>query len=344
MSDYKVKFVDYPAQYKVHKKELDAAWQKVMEGGDFILREDVEKFEKNLAEYVGAKYAVGVNSGTDALMLTLKALGIGFNNEVITSSHTFWATIEAIENLGAKAVLVDSVDGLMVPEEVVPQITRLTRAIIPVHIAGAVCDMEFLRYIAKSRNIPLVEDAAQALGASKPYFAQCYSFYPAKILGGTGDGGAVVTDSIELYEVLKKLRNHGGKPMPTLVGFNSRLDNLQAAILNVRIKYLPDILLARKAIANQYNKGLTGFVTLPKERLVYQDYIIRTPRRNELKSYLEIQGIETMANEYPFPQFFLKGPNTIRYEKETLRLPCNETLTDSQIDYVIEKIQEFFAQ
>ena len=345
MSDYKVKFVDYPAQYKAHKKELDTAWQKVMEGGDFILREDVEKFEKNLADYVGTKYALGVNSGTDALTICIKALGISFNNEVITSSHTFWATIEAIENCKARAVLTDTDNGLMNMDDVHYAISRATRAIIPVHIAGSVCDMERLKFIADSQHIPIIEDAAQALGAVKPIgLAQCFSFYPAKILGGIGDGGAITTNDEDFYNLCKLFRNHGGKPQPQIVGFNSRLDNIQAAILNVKIKYLPEVLLMRKQIADRYNKGLTGLVELPKERLVYQDYIIYLPQRDTLKSYLEKEGIETMVNEYPFPHFYEKGPKTIKYEKETLRLPCNETLTDSQIDYVIEKIRSFFAQ
>ena len=342
----KVRFFNPGLGYLKIKKEVDKEIQRVLNAGDLILREDGERFEQNLANFVGTKYAVGLNSGTDALYLSLKAIGVGQGDEVITSSHTFVATAQVIAQLGAIPVLVDiDEDGLMDLEEVKNAIIPLkTRAIIPVHIAGDICDMVSLKEIADHNKIWIIEDAAQALGAVKPVGStQCFSFYPAKILGAYGDAGAITTNEKEIYNEIKELRNHYKKDYSKW-GINSRLDNLQAAILNIKIKYLPEVLARRKEISEMYLEKLNGVgLPLNNEQRVWQDFIIRTEKRNELYDFLKENGIETMKNEYPFTPQYPKLPMAQRYEEETLRLPCNENLTDEEIQEVINKIKEFYS-
>jgi len=349
----KVPFVNFPLEDKMFEKEITQAINKCRKEGKYILQEDVEKFEKNLAKFVGTKYAVGLNSGTDALFLSLKMLGVKGGDEVITVGHTFHATVEAIVHCGATPILVNvGDDGMMDVHEVIEAITERTKAIIPVHLMGDMCDMKRLYKILDSMgwsDIPIVEDACQALGAERDGKKAgawgdtgCFSFYPAKILGCMGDGGAITTDDKALADELKDLRNHY-KWNPGKYGYNSRLDNIHASVLNVKIKHLPDILKIRKGIADMYDNNLVG-VTLPTKRKgrVYQDYIIKTDRRDELADFLGENGIQTMKNDYHFPDDLPKPPKTIELEKQTLRLPCNETLTDKEVQYVISKINEFY--
>lgn len=344
---YKVKFVDFPASYKEIKPEIDKAIQKVLNKGDFILRDEVEKFEKALAKYTGTKYAVGTNSGTDALFLSLKALGIGKGDEVITTGYTFWATVEAIINCGATPVLVDinKYDLLIDPEDIKKKITANTKAIIPVHIGGDVCKMKTIKAIAKEWDLYIIEDSAQALGASKLVGdVACFSFYPAKVLGCYGDGGAIVTNKKKLADRIRLLRNHGGKPHPQFVGYNSRLDNLQAAILNVRLKTLPRLIKRRQEIAKIYDKGLCDIVgiELPTS-FTYQEYNFEllTWGREKLYEYLKEAGIETIKGDYTFP---MEAPMIVKKANKTiLRLPIWPTLKDYQIKYVIKTIENFYA-
>jgi len=345
----KIPFVDFPKSYQEIRKEVLAEIDRVLSAGDLILRADGEKFEKNLAKYCGAKYAVGLNSGTDALFLSLKALGIGQGDEVITSGYTFWATIEAIINCGAKPILADiERDSLVIdPEDIEKRITDKTKAIIPVHIGGAVCDMEKIVNIANKYNLDIVEDLAQAIGAiGLSGDTACYSFYPAKVLGGFGDGGAVVTNEKFLADKIKLLRNHGGKPHPKFVGYNSRLDNLQAVILNIKLKYLDDLIYRRNEIAKIYNKELSslqkeGKITLPQS-VTYQEYNLNVPfYRNKLFEFLKKNGIETIIGDYTFPQMDI--PSWCwRANMYILRLPIWPTLKDEEIKYVCEKINEFY--
>ncbi len=325
----KVRFFNPALSYLKHKAEFDSEIQRVLSAGDLILRDDVEKFEENLAKFVGTKYAVGLNSGTDALYLALKVLGVGKGDEVIVPSHTFVSTIQVIVQCGATPVLVD-MDGKF-------EITTKTKVILPVHIAGEVQEIKVPAY----EDLYLVEDACQALGAVKnpTSSAQCWSFYPAKILGAFGDAGALTTNDENIYNEVKELRGHYKKDYSKW-GINSRMDNLQAACLNIKLKYLPEVLARRKEIAEIYLKELKG-VGLPnnQEGRVWQDFIIRTEKRNELYQFLKEQGIETMKNLYPFP--IPKLPLSLKYEAETLRIPCNENLKDSEVEYVIEKIKEW---
>ena len=328
--------------YQKHKSELDEAYFRVMSSGQLILRKDVENFEKSLAEYVGTKYAVALNSCTDALYLALRGLKIGAGDEVLVPSRTFVASAQVIVQVGATPVYYD-IDGKM-------NITDKTKAIIPVHIEGEF-DKHFgeILEISKRHGLHIIEDAAQALGAEYNGkragsfgVAGCFSFYPAKILGAFGDAGALVTNDEKLYDYVKDARNHFKEDARDW-GVNSRMDNLQAAFLNVRFPHLPEMLARRKEIAEMYQAelGELDWLELPlhTEGRVWQDYIVRTHERDALFEYLKGYGIETMKNNYPFP--VSKLPQAQAYEDETLRLPCNENLTDDEIYYVIDKIKEY---
>lgn len=328
-SDKKIRFFDPGISYLKIRDEIRGVLDYTLTKGDLILRVDVETFEKNFAAYVGTKYAVGVASGTDALILSLKALGIGDGDEVITTSHTFRATVEAIHLVGAKPVLAD------LGEDWRDYLTENTKVIVPAHIAGEVMDWK------APPGILMIEDACQAVGAAEVKGeTACYSFYPAKILGCYGDGGAIATNDKDLYEKLKIMRNHfKGDWGP--YGYNSRLDNIQAAVLNVKLKYLPQAIKRRKEIAEMYDKGLATLpVGRPVAREVYQDYIITTNDRDQLYNHLASKGIETMKNEYPFPAELHKGPIAELYERRSLRLPCNPDMTDEDVQYVIDSINE----
>lgn len=339
-----VRFFDPAKGYQRIKPEIDAVMQDVLARGDLVLRSDLEEFEKNFAAYIGKKHAIGVNSGTDALYLSLWALGIGEGDEVIVPSHTFVASVQVVEQLGATPVLTDCNDNLLMNQFI--QRTPRTKAIIPVHLTGDVVrpytgfadDM-------KKQGVHVIEDAAQALGAKGVGYGitQCYSFYPAKILGAYGDAGAITTDDDALADELRQLRNHYKRDYSKW-GINSRLDNLQAAVLNVKLKYLPEAQTRRALIAYKYRDSFKEIkaLTLPEysEGRVWQDYIIRLSERNELHQFLKGQGVETMKNEYHFP--IPKLPNSLKIESETLRIPCNDVLEDEEVEYVITKIIEFF--
>lgn len=342
----KIKFFDPAKGYSKIKDEVSTEIDRVLSAGDLILRDDVERFEKSLAEYVGTKYAVALNSGTDALYLSLKALGIGKDNEVLVPSYTFVATAQVIKQVGGKPILYD-IDGLISYTEGKAQrlgdILNHINALIIVDMEGMVNTYPGRVDAANRFNIPIIEDACQAIGALKNPTSdvQCWSFYPAKILGAYGDAGAITTNNKKIYDYIREARNHF-KDSNSDWGVNSRMDNLQAAILNVKFKYLPEVLKIRKNIAemyDQYLKGING-LELPEPRKVYQDYVIKTDRRDELFNYLKEQGIETLKNNYPWP--IPKLPKAQEYEDTTLRIPCNENLTDEEVLYIIEKIQQFY--
>lgn len=328
-----VRFFNPGLTYQRHKEEYLKEIDRVLTNGDLILRKDVEVFEENLAKYVDTFYAVGVASGTDALILSLKALNI--TGKVLVPSYTFRATVEAVIHAGATPVLYD-LDG--------PVFTPDIQAWIPAHIAGEVMP-QFAAKVkeAKSLGIVVIEDACQAIGAYPVEgTVACYSFYPAKLLGSFGDAGGIATNDRALWEKLKIMRNHfKGDWRP--VGYNSRLDNLQAAILNIKLKYLPDELAYRREFAKMYDDGLQN-VGKPEKRRVYQDYIITTQDRDGLHDYLASVGIETMKNGYPFPDVVQKLPLTIAYEDASLRLPCNGELTYDDIEYVIKHINKFTSK
>lgn len=329
----KVKFFSPGLGYSKIKNEIDSEIQRVLLAGDLILRNDVEKFERNLANYVGKKYAVGLNSGTDALYLSLWALGIGEGDGVIVPSHTFVATVQVVKQLGATPILAD-LDGLVEKNIYIYP----PKAAIYVHISGEV------NSIPDDPDWVVIEDACQALGNKKvgKGLIQCWSFYPAKILGSYGDAGAITTNDENIYNEIKELRNHYKKDYSKW-GINSRMDNLQAAILNVKFKYLQDYLDRRLEIALLYEDNFSDLpLILPKynPNRVYQDFIIQTEKRDELYEFLKENEIETMKNEYPMP--IPKLPKAKQYEAETLRIPCNPDLTNQEVEFVIDKIREFF--
>ena len=326
-----IKFIDFTKFYKGIRKEILKEIDRVLLAGELILRRDVEKFEKKLAKFVGIKYCVGLNSGTDALFLSLKAAGIKEGDEVITSNYTFIATHEAIVNCGAKLVLVDfNEDFLIDVNKIEEKITDKTKAIIPVYIAGAICNLDKIMEIAQKHNLIVIEDACQALGAKGlgRGLTTCFSHYPAKILGALGDAGSVCTNNQEIADKIRLLRNHcGGNDY----GYNSRLDNVQAAILNIKFKYLKGWLKRRKEIARMYDKGLKDIqgINLPIKRNCYQDYIITAEKRDDLKDFLAKKGIETLIGKY----------NLSSKEGNDLRLPCNPDLANEEVLEVIKQIK-----
>lgn len=326
-----VRFFDPAKSYLAHKPEIDAVMQDVLARGDLILRRDVEEFEENLAKYVGTKYAVAVASGTDALILSLKVAGIQPGDKVMVPSYSFRATVEAVVHAGGVPVVYDD------KTHIAPDV----KFWIPAYIAGECTEpREFIRFVTNN-GIKVIEDSCQAIGvAPVEGLTACYSFYPAKLLGCYGDGGGIATNDEAIYEKLKILRNHNKGDWKG-VGYNSRLDNLQAAVLNVKIKYLPEAISRRKEIALMYDAGLKTQFLKPTVRSTYQDYIIECPDRDGLKAFLTEQGIETMENGYPYPDIAPKGPLTLAYESRSLRIPCNENLTGSEVQYVIEKINEY---
>jgi dTDP-4-amino-4,6-dideoxygalactose transaminase len=327
--------------------------QKCLLNGDLILRNEVAEFEAKLAEFLGVKYAVGVNSGTDALIISLKTAGIGIGDEVITSGHTFWATAEAILHVGAMPVLLEIDDNLLMDvDKIEENITEFTKAIIPVHLAGAVCDMDKIMALAHKYNLKVIEDAAQAIGAKFGDkkagtfgWSGCFSFYPAKILGSYGDAGALVTNDPLVATQALALRNHGERGKLGL-GYNSRLDNIQAAVLNVKLKYLSHSIIKRYEHAKQYDVGLAQLahqekIKLPKIRYVYQDYIIKAPAYwLALHQFLKDEGVETIIDHYDFPPEYVRHPSVEHLQ--AIRLPLAPELTKEQIDFVIKKIKLFY--
>lgn len=324
---YKVPFVDYPAQYNAHKEELDEAISSVIQRGDLILRQDGEDFEKSLANFLNVKHVIAVANGTDALHLALIALGVGEGDEIITTSYTFRATVEASLRTGAKVILADLNEDWRLYK------TENTVAIIPAHLEGCIVPWE------PDEGIHMIEDSCQAIGGkAQTGIMACYSFYPAKILGCLGDGGAIATNDDDLAHELRQYRNHDKGERSFRIAYNSRLDNLQASVLNVRLKYLQEALTRRKEIGYLY-EGLK--LATPPLRDIYQDYIIKIDNPTALAKFLDDNGIQTMKNGYDFPLFMPKKPKAEHYEEHSLRLPCNETLTDEQVLYVVEKVNEY---
>jgi len=366
-------FLDLKAQYRKIKSEIDAAIQRVMESQQFILGAEVESFEREMAEYVGVKHAIACASGSDALLLALMALGIGPGDEVITVSFTFIATAGAIARLGARPVFVDiesdtyNID----PSKIEAAITSKTKAIIPVHLFGMAAAMDPIMKIAHSRGIPVVEDAAQAIGArysdrkvGSIGLCGCFSFFPSKNLGAAGDGGLLTTNDDNFADKLRMLRNHGGhsKYECELVGMNSRLDALQAAILRVKLKYLDLWTKGRRLNAARYaesftERGLDRTLKLPSvapnSDHIYNQYVIRAPRRDELKSYLRNCGIPTDIY-YPLPLHLQRAfaylgykpgdlPEAEKASREVLALPIFPELSTEQQALVVDSIAEFYS-
>ncbi len=368
-----IEFVDLKRQYKLIKREIDVAIKRVLNNSNFILGKEVEDFEKKLAQFCGVKYAVGLNSGTDALSLSLKSLGIRKGDEVITTPFTFIATAEVIADLGAKPVFVDINPRTfnINSSKIEKAITRKTRAILPVHLFGQMADMSEIMKIAKKYKLYIIEDAAQAIGAE--YKGKkagsigdlgCFSFFPAKNLGAYGDGGMVITNNKKLAEKIRLLRNHGSsskeKYLNLILGTSSRLDAFQAAILRVKLKYLPKWNKKRNEIAKHYNKLLKGVgdiltpFYLQNRTHIFHQYTIRTKKRTALREYLKEKGIPTMIY-YPLslylqPAFKYLGykigdfPEVEKAAEEVLSLPIYPELSKSEQDYIIQRIKEFYNE
>jgi len=366
---YKVRFVHPQRHFKLYGKEFMATLKDCLANGRFILREDVEQFEQRLAKLCDTNYALGVNSGFDAIFLSLEAAGIGEGDEVITVAHTFLATIAAIVKLKAKPVLIDvGKDWNMNVSLLERAITKRTKAIIPVHLNGRLCDMEGLMSIAKKHNLLVIEDTCQSLSATLNGkkagsfgLSGCFSFYPFKILGAFGEAGAVVTNNKQLYDKILLARYHGVDRTPQRrihdYGWNAVLDNIQGAVLNVKLNYFPEWIKRRQQIARRYYKELCSLkeLTLPhfpdKQFVdVYQNYVIQSPRRDKLRQRLEQQGIETIIS-WPIPLYRYKElglttkplPVTEKISKEVLSLPMYPELTDKEVLYVAKTIKQFFA-
>jgi dTDP-4-amino-4,6-dideoxygalactose transaminase len=363
-----IKMVDLSRQYRNLKPEIDAALQRVLESAEFIMGRAVREFETALARYLEVKHVIGCASGTDALQAALMALNIGPGDEVLTTPFTFVATVETIVLLGARPVFVDiepqtyNLDVNLIEQK----ITLRTKAIIPVHLYGHPADLDPLVSIAKKHNLKIIEDTAQAIGAKyRGKFAGswgvmgCLSFFPSKNLGAYGDGGALITNEDTLAEQLRMLINHGSKSRyhHEILGINSRLDSLQAAVLNVKLQHLEEWTNARSEIAARYTAGLEGTPLIlpqcaPEARHVYNQYSIRTPRRDALADFLQGQGIST-AVHYPKPlhlqpayrELIVDGeqfPLAEQVSREILSLPIFPEMEEAEVDFVIAAIREFF--
>jgi len=364
--------VDLKAQYRSIKPEIDAAIQRVMDSQQFILGPEVENIEKEVADYCAARFAIACASGSDALLLPLMALEVGPGDEVVTTPFTFVATAGSVARLGARPVFVDidhrtyNIDAAKLEAA----ITSKTKAIIPVHLFGMSADMDAIMKIANRRGIPVIEDAAQAIGATyadKPVgsigLCGCFSFFPSKNLGGAGDGGMLTTNNEALADKLRLLHLHGGhtKYEYELIGMNSRLDALQAAILRVKLRYLDSWSEGRKRNAARYDELFTGIglhreiqlpLTAAKCTHIFNQYVIRAPRRDELKNHLRDCGVPSDVY-YPLPLHLQKAfaylgyksgdfPESETASKEVLALPVFPEMTDDQQNLVVESIAAFY--
>ena len=363
-----VPFLDLKRQYQRIKQEIDEAILRVVESQRFILGREVEAFEKEIAEYLGVKYAIGVASGTDALILTLRALGIGEGDEVITSVYSFFASAGAISWVGAVPIFVDiEPDGFNLdPEQIPKKITGRTQAILPVHLFGEPAQMSKIMEIARKYDLYVIEDACQAIGAEINGKKTgtigdigCFSFYPTKVLGGYGDAGLVVTDSEQLYQRVLELRVHGakGEQDRKVVGTNSRLDEVQASVLRVKLKYLEQWIKERREKAEFYHNQLSSLpVKLPREREgirhTYNSYVICTEKRDEIvKAFQEKKIGYAIYYQRPFHKYSCfqmgisqdeKFPNAEKRSTESLALPIFPELTEKEQNEVINAIKNLY--
>ena len=368
-ADQTVRFVDLRAQTAALRGELDAAIDAVLERGDFVLGEDLVRFESEFATYCDVSHAVGVDSGFSALELALRAMDIGPSDEVITQANTFIATVGAILAVGARPVLTDcDAEGAMDPEAVAAAITNRTRAIIPVLLFGRICDIDAVLSLALDRNLAVIEDACQAHGAiwrgkraGSFAHAAAFSFYPGKNLGAFGDGGMLVTASAELAEQVRILRHYGQrvKYEHLVTPRNHRLDTIQAAVLRIKLRYLDEWNDRRREHADRYRARLADLpVGTPRAeegwRHVYHLFVIEAEERDRLRAELEAAAIETGIH-YPIPLHrqpalkslgYLDGafPNTERLAAHSLSLPMYPELPDEQIDRVADTVRQFFGR
>jgi UDP-2-acetamido-2-deoxy-ribo-hexuluronate aminotransferase len=364
----KLQMVDVVGQYLKIKPDIDNAIHRVLDSGQFIQGKEVGELESQVAEYLGIPSAAGCASGTDALQIAMMALGIGQGDEVITTPFTFVATAETIALLGARPVYVDidartyNIDPALIEKAITPR----TKAIIPVHLYGQPADMDSIMEIARRRGLKVIEDAAQAMGAS--YKAKkvcsfgdvgCISFFPSKNLGCFGDGGMVVTENEDLWKRMKMIASHGSKERyyHETLGVNSRLDTIQAAILIVKLRHLEEYNALRQMAASRYDALLKGTPVVtpyidPQCRHIFHQYTLRVPRRDALVAVLKEKGVPH-AIYYPVPLHLQKAyaasgnrkgdfPVTEKAAEEVLSLPMHTELTEEQQTFVAGVIQEFY--
>ncbi|HKP71742.1 MAG TPA: DegT/DnrJ/EryC1/StrS family aminotransferase [Pyrinomonadaceae bacterium] len=369
-----IPFVDLQAQYRSIKAEVDEAIARVVESAAFVLGREVEAFEAAFADYVGARFCVGVNSGTAAIQLAATACGVGAGDEVIVPANTFFATAEAVSTAGATPVFVDAdpVSYNIDPAKIEAAITERTRAIMPVHLYGQAADLDAVFEIAARHNLVVIEDAAQAHGSlykgrrvGALGRAGCFSFYPGKNLGAYGEGGAVVTDDAEVARRVRLLRDHGSeqKYRHEIVGYNFRLEGIQGAVLNVKLKHLDRWNDLRRAHAARYRELLESVagagdapaLTLPREmpyaRHIYHLFVVQTDARDALQQHLGAAGVQTGIH-YPIPVHLQPAysshghragdfPEAERQAARVLSLPMFPELTGGQIERVAEAVQQF---
>jgi dTDP-4-amino-4,6-dideoxygalactose transaminase len=368
-----IPLVDLKAQYATIRDEVRQAIDEVLESMQLTIGPNVRAFDKEWAEYCGTAHSIGVGSGTDALQLAIRACGVSSGDEVITVSFTFFATVEAILYANARPILVDVDERSMLMDlaSVTARITARTKAIIPVHLYGRTVDLRPLRQLAQDRGITIIEDAAQAHGAllddgkraGTGGRANCFSFYCSKNLGAYGEAGSITTNDDKLADDLRALREHGQatRYYHPVVGYNARLDEIQAAILRIKLRRLDEWNARRQAIARKYNELLAGTDLITPEipsggRHVFYCYAVRVPggRRDALRAHLTERGVGTQIH-YPVPihmqeaaQFlgYRKGdlPVTEKVAGEVLSLPMYAELTDDQIDRVATNVSEFMRK
>jgi dTDP-4-amino-4,6-dideoxygalactose transaminase len=361
-----VPFGDIKTHYSAYKSQIDAAVNRVLSSGHYMLGPELERFEKDFEEFLGAGYVAGCASGTEAIYLALAACDVGEGDEVLVVAHTAVPTISAISMTGATPVFVDicPVTYVMDVDDLEARITPKTKVIIPVHLYGQMVDMERLMPLARKHNLKVIEDCAQATGATRNGIVAgitgdfgTFSFYPSKNLGAFGDGGAVCTQSRESFDKLVMLRNYGQSKRyhHEIIGINSRLDEIQAAILSAQIPFVRQWNERRREIAKRFADGLFDVVETPVEGEnnlhVYHLYVIQVADRDKLQAHLMEQGIQTLIH-YPIPAHLQKAygylggkpgnlPATERVVKRILSLPMHQGLTDEQVDAVIEAVREF---
>ena len=365
-----IPLVDLKAQYATIRDEVRAAIDEVLESMQLTIGPNVRAFDQEFARFIGTKHSIGVGSGTDALQLAIRACGVSAGDEVITVSHTFFATVEAILYASARPILVDVAERTMMmdPAAVANAITPRTKAIIPVHLYGRTTDMKPLRQLAQDRNITIIEDAAQAHGAlledglkaGAAGRAGCFSFYCSKNLGAYGEAGSITTNDDGLADELRALREHGQSTRyyHPVIGYNARLDEIQAAVLRIKLRRLSEWNGRRREIARAYDRLLAGSgVITPEipagERHVFYVYCIRVGggRRDALRKYLGEHGIGTQIH-YPVPIHLQESAEFLGYRQgdlpvteklagEVLSIPMYPELTDGQIDRVTSSIREF---
>lgn len=364
----KVPFVNLGLQYQDLKDEILDAIDRVSLKGSYILGPETCKFEEEFATFCGAKFGIGVANATDALTLTLRAIGVGADDEVITVPNSFVATAGSIVNSGARPIFVDvASDYNLDPTKLEAAINSKTKAIVPVHLTGRAACMEEINKIAKNYNIKVVEDAAQAIGAiyqNNPVGslgdAACFSLHPLKNLHLMGDGGIITTNDPEISKNLKKWRNHGlrDRDFSEFWAYNSRLDNIQSAIGLIKLKHLPKWTQRFRAIAKEYRDNLEGFCKLPAIdpkgcEAVYHNFVIRVPNREKIQNDLNNLGVDTKVH-YPIPLHLQGGAKKWGYKKgdfpeteaqgfEILSLPIYPELTDHQVSHVVDSIKKVIS-